>query len=103
VPLETPLLNLTPTPVEYNAAVPLVCHAEAIDPGGRSTRRFHFLEVAGPITPRPTAAPDASIPPAPRVPPDAPVLASISVEVDQQPGGEHERDRTDNTVQFPMP
>jgi hypothetical protein len=103
VPLETPLLNLTPSPVEYNAAVPLVCPAAAVDPGGGSTRRFHFLEVAGPITPRPTATPDASIPPAPRVPPDAPVLASISVEVDQQPGSEYERDRTDNTVQFPMP
>jgi hypothetical protein len=31
------------------------------------------------------------------------VLQTISVEVDQQPRGEHERDRTDNTVQFPMP
>jgi hypothetical protein len=103
VPLETPLLNLTPSPVEYNAAVALVCPAPAVDAGGSYTRRFHFLQVAGPVTPRPTATPDESIPPAPRVAPDAPVLQTISVEVDQQPHGEYERDRTDNTVQFPMP
>jgi hypothetical protein len=109
-PAQFPYLNLTPSPGEFTGAFAVLCHAPAIDPGQALDLQFRFLMGDGPnaavqsaSSPSPSWPPDPSFLPGPKAPPGAPALETISVEVDHQPPGEYERDRSDNTVQFPMP
>jgi len=109
LPSQAPwLMNLTPSPGQFTGAFAVNCPASAIDPGQTITWRFHFLVGDGPNAAVLSASaspiqPDPSIPSGPRPVSDAPALETISVEVDQQPPGGHEGDRSDNTVQVPVP